>query len=116
VIDDPHRLGPKEGTRGTEGGVSEKSKNNQFASDKVPGAPKEAPPLPHSEQIKIPPADDVADSKDIKGEDSGEKILEVRTIEPSILLFVSNSIRIYRNQQTFPKNLMISPLPNLLRL
>ncbi|KAJ5111075.1 hypothetical protein N7532_001610 [Penicillium argentinense] len=53
VMDDPHRAGPKEGTRGTEGGVSEKSKDYQYA-DKLPGSPKEAPPLPHSEMQKLP--------------------------------------------------------------
>lgn len=53
VMDDPHRAGPKEGTRGTEGGVSEKGKENQ-ASEKVPGGPKEALPLPHSETKKLP--------------------------------------------------------------
>lgn len=53
VMDDPHRTGPKEGTRGTEGGVSEKGKESQLASEKVPGGPKEAPPLPHSETKKL---------------------------------------------------------------
>ncbi|KAJ9272697.1 hypothetical protein DTO212C5_1424 [Paecilomyces variotii] len=75
VMDDPHRLGPKEGTRGTEGGVSEKSKTSKLVSDKVPGAPKEAPPLPPSEQVKISAADD-SSSKDAKTGDSGATILE----------------------------------------
>lgn len=48
VMDDPNRLGPKEGTRGTEGGVSEKSKDSKYV-DKVPDPPKKEPPLPHSE-------------------------------------------------------------------
>ncbi|KAL1870385.1 GCR1-dependent translation factor 1 [Paecilomyces lecythidis] len=76
VMDDPHRVGPKEGTRGTEGGVSEKSKSSKLASDKVPGAPKEAPPLPHSEQVKIPAADESSSSKDPKSADGGAAILE----------------------------------------
>jgi len=79
VMDDPHRLGPKEGTRGTEGGVSERQKDSKFAAEKVPDGPKEAPPLPHSEQAKIPKADDDSNSKDAKSLDSGEKVLEVRT-------------------------------------
>lgn len=58
VMDDPHRAGPKEGTRGTEGGVSEKGKESQLASEKVPGGPKEAPPLPHSETKKLGPDSD----------------------------------------------------------
>ena len=52
VMDDPNRMGPKEGTRGTEGGVSEKSKDSKYA-DKVPDPPKKEPPLPHSEAEKI---------------------------------------------------------------
>lgn len=77
VMDDPHRLGPKEGTRGTEGGVSEKQRDSKFA-EKVPDGPKEAPPLPHSEETKIPKADEQSDSKDVKSLDNAEKLLEVR--------------------------------------
>jgi len=58
VMDDPYRAGPKEGTRGTEGGVSEKEKESQFTSEKVPGGPKEVPPLPHSEAKKLSDSDD----------------------------------------------------------
>lgn len=58
VMDDPNRTGPKEGTRGTEGGISEKNKgrvgqqgdSSGTKSEKKPDPPKEAPPLPHSEQ------------------------------------------------------------------
>lgn len=61
VMDDPNRTGPKEGTRGTEGGISEKNKgrvgqqgdSSGTKSEKKPDPPKEAPPLPHSEQQKI---------------------------------------------------------------
>ena len=61
VMDDPNRTGPKEGTRGTEGGISEKSgvvkgKEGDSAtgkSEKKPDPPKEAPPLPHGEQEKL---------------------------------------------------------------
>lgn len=60
VMDDPHRQPPKEGTTGTEGGVSEKNKIQKAQEgktgekvEKVPETPKEAPPLPHSEQEKI---------------------------------------------------------------
>lgn len=58
VMDDPHRTGPKEGTRGTEGGVSEKGKESSYITEKVPGVPKEAPPLPHSETQKLSSAND----------------------------------------------------------
>lgn len=58
VMDDPNRTGPEEGTRGTEGGVSEKSREREGSltgsgPEKVPNPPKEAPPLPHSEQEKL---------------------------------------------------------------
>ena len=57
VMDDPNRTGPKEGTRGTEGGISEKTKDSKEEkkgdSEKKPDPPKEVPPLPHSEQQKL---------------------------------------------------------------
>lgn len=60
VMDDPYRTGPKEGTTGTEGGVSEKSRDKEGSlaaigaeEGKKPDPPKEAPPLPHSEQEKV---------------------------------------------------------------
>ncbi|KAF4914842.1 GCR1-dependent translation factor 1 [Colletotrichum viniferum] len=60
VMDDKTRQKPKEGTTGTEGGVSEKDKARKAAEgrtggkvDTKPVAPKEQPPLPHSEQEKV---------------------------------------------------------------
>ncbi|KAL8693523.1 MAG: hypothetical protein Q9224_003736 [Gallowayella concinna] len=60
VMDDPNRTGPKDGTRGTEGGISEKSRDGKVEGDtgltkseKKPDPPKEAPPLPHGEQEKL---------------------------------------------------------------
>ena len=58
VMDDPNRKGPKDGTRGTEGGISEKIKEGKtggadIKSEKKPDPPKEIPPLPHSEQASI---------------------------------------------------------------
>ncbi|KAI4247161.1 MAG: hypothetical protein L6R42_009692, partial [Xanthoria sp. 1 TBL-2021] len=60
VMDDPNRAGPKDGTRGTEGGISEKSRDGKVEGDtgltkseKKPDPPKEAPPLPHGEQEKL---------------------------------------------------------------
>lgn len=52
VMDDPGRTGPAEGMRGTEGGVSEKSKDTA-TGDKIPDPPKEARPLPQSEVEKL---------------------------------------------------------------
>ncbi|RAL05135.1 UPF0016-domain-containing protein [Aspergillus ibericus CBS 121593] len=76
VMDDPHRTGPKEGTRGTEGGVSEKLRE-PYSSEKTPGSPKEAPPLPHSESQKLPVSDEdeVKDTKS-SGADSNLGKLE----------------------------------------
>lgn len=60
VMNDPSRELPKQGTTGTEGGVSEKDKARKAQEgqtgerlEKKPDSPKEAPPLPHSEQEKI---------------------------------------------------------------
>jgi len=64
VMDDRNRVAPKQGTTGTEGGVSEKEKERK-AKEKEGGAPvgkqpekpKEAPPLPPSEdEIEQPKA------------------------------------------------------------
>lgn len=60
VMDDPTRQLPKKGTTGTEGGVSERNKEQKAQEgqtglkiEKKPDSPKEAPPLPHSEETKI---------------------------------------------------------------
>ncbi|PLB33276.1 UPF0016-domain-containing protein [Aspergillus candidus] len=67
VMDDRNRVGPKEGTRGTEGGVSEKIKTPSYnAGEKTPDTPKEAPPPPHSEQQKMPPSKEEVEVKDSK--------------------------------------------------
>ncbi|KAK2872116.1 hypothetical protein FQN49_002543 [Arthroderma sp. PD_2] len=73
-MDDKNRSGPKEGTTGTEGGVSEKSKGKDTSGDRKPDPPKEAPPLPHSEQKKIPGQDE--QTGDEEGEKKGTKVLE----------------------------------------
>ncbi len=56
VMDDPNRVSPAEGTRGTEGGVTEKDRDRKVQegqigtkTEKKPDPPKEAPPLPHSQ-------------------------------------------------------------------
>ncbi|KAK5133416.1 hypothetical protein LTR08_007755 [Meristemomyces frigidus] len=55
VMNDEGRVVPKKGTTGTEGGISEKDKERKALGDpeKTPQEPKEAPPLPHSEQERI---------------------------------------------------------------
>jgi Ca2+/H+ antiporter, TMEM165/GDT1 family len=83
VMDDPNRMGPKDGTRGTEGGVSEKSKEKKIGEEKRPDPPKEAPPLPHSEQerMKEHPRIDVENSEEEK------KLLEVVDLLPASDLY-----------------------------
>ena len=72
VMDDPNRTGPKEGTRGTEGGISEKTKDSKEErkgdAEKKPDPPKEAPPLPHSEQQSLGKGMNKEDGK--KGKDA----------------------------------------------
>jgi hypothetical protein len=81
VMDDPNRPDPpKEGTRGTEGGVSEKSKIAENSGGKTPDAPKEAPPLPHSEEQKITGSDGKRDKEDNKE----DKMLEVSAVHSQL--------------------------------
>lgn len=71
VMNDPNRKKPEEGTTGTEGGVSEKEKDRKKGAGgkKKPEAPKEAPPLPHSEQQRLREM-----YMDKSGEDTSTKI------------------------------------------
>lgn len=78
VMDDPDRAKPKQGTTGTEGGVSEKDKARKAQegqtgerTEKKPGSPKEAPPLPESEQARI------GKVKELDADDDGLAGLEV---------------------------------------
>ncbi len=93
VMDDPNRKLPKQGTTGTEGGVSEKDKARKAHEgqtgeklEKKPDSPKEAPPLPHSEQAKIKPEK----AKDLDDNDvvlpDGLAGLEVRIKLPDVLI------------------------------
>lgn len=103
VMDDPNRLGPKEGTRGTEGGVSEKSKDSNKYGDKVPDPPKKEPPLPHSEAEEM-------------GSEEGPKLLaeEEKTLL-EVRIYISQASRLplttffgfFRNLQICQKSLMI---------
>jgi len=80
VMDDRTRERPKEGTTGTGGGVSEKDKARKQkevqTGEKVgntPATPKEAPPLPHSEEEKILNDKDAKkDKSKDKGKDKGK--------------------------------------------
>ncbi|WPG99320.1 Hypothetical protein R9X50_00213300 [Acrodontium crateriforme] len=53
VMNDENRPVPGKGTTGTEGGVSERTKDRKGSTENHPTKPKEAPPLPHSEQERI---------------------------------------------------------------
>lgn len=74
VMDDPHRVGPKEGSRGTEGGVSEKSRDSKIGQEKKPDRPKEQPPLPHGEEPHEKATEEKEASKQTEEE---KKLLEV---------------------------------------
>lgn len=84
VMDDPNRPGPKEGTRGTEGGITEKAKSGQLGGEKTPDPPKEVPPLPHSEQQKIPGGGDM----EAEGYTAKDIMLEV-SVEWELCLLVA---------------------------
>ena len=104
VMDDAGRLGPVEGTRGTEGGVSGKSVSK--LADKKPDPPKESPPLPHSETEKI--TDKMkAELSNIMDGGEDKKILAVSVSSASS----SPRLILCRNQLTFPRSLTISPFP-----
>jgi hypothetical protein len=61
VMDDRLRSNPVEGTRGVEGGISEKSKDGKLSADKKkPDPPKDARPLPHGEAETLQLKDPVA--------------------------------------------------------
>lgn len=78
VMNDPSRALPKQGTTGTEGGVSEKEKTRKGQesqtgekAEKKPASPKEAPPIPHDTEQKLQ-----SDSKDPQKKDSTKKITD----------------------------------------
>lgn len=78
VMNDPSRELPRQGTTGTQGGVSEKDKARKAQEgqtgeklEKKPDSPKEAPPLPHSEIEKINKGEkDAAKQSKNKGKES----------------------------------------------
>lgn len=113
VMDDPHRVAPKEGTRGTEGGVSEKRKETQLSSEKVPGGPKEAPPLPHSEQRRLFSSEGT-DGSGSRSADGAGNLVVCRVVfsqgDATIELMACH----FRNPQTCPRNHTISHIPNRL--
>lgn len=86
VMDDVNRVAPKKGTTGTEGGVTERNKKEKAVQgqtgekvEKKPETPKEAPPLPHSEQERISKdsSEKVKDAINPVGKPKGAQGLEV---------------------------------------
>lgn len=130
VMDDKNRPEPKEGTTGTSGGVSEKDKARKAKegatgekAENKPETPKEAPPLPHSEQEKILGTDDGRKDRQPKdrSKPDGKKANDVYGLEVcsavSSLLHTephANAVT-YRNHQTSPTRptRKLSPFPNL---
>lgn len=125
VMDDPNRSGPKEGTRGTEGGISEKSRDGKAEGDsglrkseKKPDPPKEAPPLPHGEQEKLGTEDgkdsrkQTSEAKPEDEEKSKEKQKELGGLEVNLMSWklLWNMLTITRNPQIFPKSRTTSPI------
>ena len=97
VMDDKNRQGPKEGTRGTEGGVSEKTKDKLSGTENKPDPPKAAPPLPHSEQQKIPGQKTEQDEEagdDDDAEKKNDGALEVGTFDHLSSRFAYSSSRV----------------------
>lgn len=93
VMFDKDRPKPKEGTTGTAGGVSEKDKTRKAQEGKTgekaenrPDPPKEAPPLPHSEEDKIIGSD--KDAKKDKAKQKGKT--DAKTVEEVAGLDVSS--------------------------
>lgn len=88
VMDDKNRPGPKKGTTGTEGGVSEKDKDRKLREQQTggnaenkPPTPKQAPPLPHSDQEQIQVANEGKADDKTSTDASG---LEVSTPKKSL--------------------------------
>lgn len=101
VMDDPARKAPLDGTRGTEGGVSEKSKSKDGTtiSDektglKKPAAPKEAPELPSGGKEKTKGKESTSEENPTFVSEEKEKkkqLLEVSQMNDSIHALTDNT-------------------------
>ena len=81
VMDERYSSKPAEGTRGTEGGVTEKSRDSKVA-EKIPGSPKEKLPLPQSEVEKMWKGRESGDDSSLDAEErkASEVCLAVRLL------------------------------------
>lgn len=93
VMDDPHRQLPKQGTTGTEGGVTVKDKERKAQEgqtgeklEKKPDSPKEAPPLPPSEQPKIKGEKTKVKEVDVDGDEAGEGLAGLEVMLRMLIL------------------------------
>ncbi|KAK6419031.1 GCR1-dependent translation factor 1 [Elasticomyces elasticus] len=82
VMNDENRSAPKKGTTGTEGGISEKEKERKAKgpTENKPVEPKEAPPLPHSEQESTAAEEETSSqdkTKETTPKKDGEKDVKV---------------------------------------
>lgn len=101
VMDDRLKSNPAEGTRGVEGGISEKSKENRL-SDKKPDPPKDARPLPNHEAETLQDTD-----KTQSTEDEPKKVLTVSSFVIKSLLCIRLTL-FHRHLKTSQTSLMIS--------
>lgn len=126
VMDDPNRTGPKEGTRGTEGGITEKSKDRSDGLsdgaklEKKPDPPKEIPPLPHGDEKGVgqkPGKDDTKKGKETGTQDDGKDKTKAAQKELGglevlfLIVFLHQSsllTTMYRNRPAFRRSPMIS--------
>ena len=127
VMDDPNRTGPKEGTRGTEGGITVNTKAEiqeakKESTEKTPDPPKEVPPLPHSEQktleketgkqddkkVKDGATQDSEKKKDDSKKDDKNKELGGLEVIESVTKEWDHADMLYRNQQTCLRSRTIS--------
>lgn len=122
VMNDPNRAEPKQGTTGTSGGVSEKDQVRKAkegaTGEKVenkPEAPKEHPPLPHSEQEKISKDDTKSDKSKLDAW-SGDDVsgLEVSRPSPSTCTARGKTVLTLRsrNPWAFLKRRPTKPFPS----
>lgn len=107
VMDDPHRQVPKQGTTGTEGGVSEKDKVRKAKEGKTgekvekrPDSPKEAPQLP-ADGKKVKADKTKLKEVQVEDEDKGEGLSGLEVCSHLTIKDYTNSCR---NRTTFHPN------------
>lgn len=127
VMDDPHRQPPKQGTTGTEGGVSEKDKARKVKEgetgervENVPVTPNEVPSMPNDAKGKT------SDEKESTSKDDPHRTaddvigLEVRSrAAPERLPRLSimrhaNHPLLHRNQRIFQASYEMLPIQSLI--